>query len=135
MAKEKDIIVPDDYLDKAMEKLMATGHYSLAEARDIAISDYIIDHGGRGDWEPTVEEERRMRKATKLVAERKKPAAPVKRERKEDFVKQTLISLLAEALEREATNIEITNKERIIAFKVGEDDFEVMLTKKRKPKK
>lgn len=133
MAKEDR--VPEEYLNKAMEKLMATGRYGLKEAREIAIDDWRIEHGERLEWEPTEEEERAMRKATKLVGERKKPTTPVKRERKEDFVKQTLIALLAKALEIEATDIEITNKERIIAFKVGEDSYEVMLTKKRKPKK
>ena len=32
-------------------------------------------------------------------------------------------------------NIEITNKERQIAFKIGEDMFELTLVQKRKPKK
>lgn len=133
MAKEDRI--PEEYLNKTMEKLMATGKYSLAEARQIAIDDWLIDHGERLDWEPTEEEEREMRKATKLVAERKKPTAPIKRERKEDIVKQTLIAVLAKSLEHEAVDIEITNKERIIAFKVGDESYEIMLTKKRKPKK
>lgn len=127
--------IPQKYLDETVDRLMETGHYSLAEATQIAIDDWRIDHGERCEWEPTVEEEKAMRKATKVVGERKKSAAPVKRERKEDAVKQELIALLAAALGESAENIEITNKERMIAFTVGEDNFEVMLTKKRKPKK
>ena len=133
-----DIKVPQKYLDEAVERLMKSGQYSLAEATEIAIDDWRIDHGDRCEWEPTVEEEKAMRKATKVVGERKKSTTPVKRERKEDEVKQVLIALLAAALgdgDLAVENVDITNKERMIAFTVGEDSFEVMLTKKRKAKK
>ena len=133
-----NIKVPQKYLDEAVERLMKSGQYSLAEATEIAIDDWRIDHGDRCEWEPTVEEEKAMRKATKVVGERKKSAAPVKRERKEDEVKQALINLLAAALgdgDLDVENVEITNKERMIAFNVGDESFEVMLTKKRKAKK
>lgn len=133
-----DIKVPQKYLDEAVERLMKSGQYSLAEATEIAIDDWRIDHGDRCEWEPTVEEEKAMRKATKVVGERKKSAAPVKRERKEDEIKQALINLLAAALgdgDLDIADVEITNKERMIAFAIGDDNFEVMLTKKRKAKK
>ena len=130
-----DLRIPDKYMDEAVERLMKSGRYTLAEAREIAIDDWRIDHGDRCEWEPTVEEEKAMRKATKVVGERKKSATPVKRERKEDAVKQELIALLAEALGAYGEDVVVTNKERMIAFNVGEDSFEVMLTKKRKAKK
>ena len=130
-----DLRIPDKYMDEAVERLMRGGHYSLEEATQIAIDDWRIDHGDRCEWEPTVEEEKAIRKATKVVGERKKSATPVKRERKEDLVKQELITLLAEALGAYGEDVVVTNKERMIAFNVGEDSFEVMLTKKRKAKK
>ena len=133
-----DLRIPDKYMNEAVERLMRGGHYSLEEATQIAIDDWRIDHGDRCEWEPTVEEEKAMRKATKVVGERKKSATPVKRERKEDEVKQALINLLAAALgegDLDVADIVITNKERMIAFNVGDDSFEVMLTKKRKAKK
>ena len=130
-----DLRIPDKYMDEAVERLMRGGHYSLEEATQIAIDDWRIDHGDRCEWEPTVEEEKAMRKATKVVGERKKSTTPVKRERKEDAVKQELIALLAEALGAYGEDVVVTNKERMIAFNVGEDSFEVMLTKKRKAKK
>jgi hypothetical protein len=130
-----DLRIPEKYLNDAVERLMRGGHYSLEEATQIAIDDWRIDHGDRCEWEPTVEEEKAMRKATKVVGERKKSATPVKRERKEDAVKQELIALLAEALGAYGEDVVVTNKERMIAFNVGEDSFEVMLTKKRKAKK
>ena len=133
-----DLRIPDKYMNEAVERLMRGGHYSLEEATQIAIDDWRIDHGDRCEWEPTVEEEKAMRKATKVVGERKKSATPVKRERKEDEVKQALINLLAAALgegDLDVADIVITNKERMIAFNVGDDSCEVMLTKKRKAKK
>lgn len=130
-----DLRIPDKYMDEAVERLMRGGHYSLEEATQIAIDDWRIDHGDRCEWEPTVEEEKAMRKATKVVGERKKSATPVKRERKEDAVKQELIALLAEALGAYGEDVVVTNKERMIAFNVGDESFEVMLTKKRKAKK
>lgn len=105
-----------------------------AEAEALVEDDLAIDRGERLDWEPTVEEEKAMRKAAKIVGERKKPSTPVKRERKEDLVKQELIALLAEALGESAENVVITNKERVISFNMGEDAFELTLTKKRKAK-
>lgn len=130
-----DLKIPAKYMDEAVERLMRDGHYSLEEATQIAIDDWRIDHGDRCEWEPTVEEEKAMRKATKVVGERKKSTAPVKRERKEDAVKQELIALLAEALGAYGEDVVVTNKERMIAFNVGDESFEVMLTKKRKAKK
>ena len=130
-----DLRIPDKYMNEAVERLMRGGHYSLEEATQIAIDDWRIDHGDRCEWEPTVEEEKAMRKATKVVGERKKSATPVKRERKEDAVKQELINLLAATLGAYGEDVVVTNKERMIAFNVGDDSFEVMLTKKRKAKK
>lgn len=60
-----------------------------------------------------------------------------KRTVKDDDVKQMLITLIAESLEDsfEVKDINITNKQKTITFKVGDDDFEIDLKRKRKPKK
>lgn len=60
-----------------------------------------------------------------------------KRTIKEDDVKQMLITLIAESLEDsfEVRDVNITNKQKTITFKVGDDDFEIDLKRKRKPKK
>lgn len=61
-----------------------------------------------------------------------------KRERKENATKGGIIAEIAKFLENSselsAESIEITNKERQIAFKIGEDAFELTLVQKRKPK-
>ena len=66
--------------------------------------------------------------------ERKKPT------RKPDETKRLLIQMFKDALyenvieEFTISNIEVTNIERIIAFQIGEDKYELTLSKKRKPK-
>ena len=54
-------------------------------------------------------------------------------------VKQTIIAEIEQFLLKNdaicAENVEITNKERQIAFKIGENDYELTLVQKRKPKK
>ena len=60
------------------------------------------------------------------------------RERKPNELKGSIIAafatFLAETTEFSAENIEITNKERMIAFMCGGERFELTLTQKRKPK-
>lgn len=125
--------IPEKYMNEAVERLMKTGIYSLKEATEIAIDDWRIDHKERCEWEPTEEEEKAMRKANKVVGRSPKQGAPkAKRERKEDAVKRDLIQVLAVALTSSSEDIVITNPERVIAFNIGDDSFELTLTKKRK---
>lgn len=60
-----------------------------------------------------------------------------KRTIKEDEVKRMLISTIANALENleDVDTVNITNIQKTIAFKIGDDDFEIDLKRKRKPKK
>ena len=61
-----------------------------------------------------------------------------KRERKENVTKAGIIAEIAKFLEEMSDfateSVEITNKERQIAFKIGENAFEITLVQKRKPK-
>lgn len=104
---------------------------SYAEAEQIVLDDETIDKGGRCEWEPTVEEERAMRKATKLVADRKKPT-PVKREKKENAPKRALMAILGNALADAGIEYTVPNEERMVAFEYEGLKFEVVLTQKRK---
>lgn len=69
--------------------------------------------------------------------ERKKPT------RKPDETKRALIQMFKETLDEFGHgdtplngihSVEVTNIERIIAFQIGEDKYELTLSKKRKPK-
>lgn len=59
-----------------------------------------------------------------------------KRTIKADEVKQSIISIIAEALENceQVDTITITNIQKTISFKIGADDFEIDLKRKRKKK-
>ena len=67
-----------------------------------------------------------------------KRKAPV---RKPDYTKRAIIDILADTVkEMRITDltphdVEVTNIERIISFSIGEDKYELTLSKKRKPKK
>lgn len=56
--------------------------------------------------------------------------------RKPDEVKRALIAALNEFLcdYPNTDNVEVTNIERMIAFQIGDDKYELTLSKKRKPK-
>ena len=59
-----------------------------------------------------------------------------KRTIKTDEVKQSIITLIAETLQNyaQAEDVNITNVQKTIAFKIGADDFEIDLKRKRKKK-
>ncbi len=59
----------------------------------------------------------------------------VKRERKEDPEKEMIIQKIAEILPGFAENVKITNIGKLISFSIGENDYEIDLKRKRKPKK
>lgn len=109
------------------------------EAEDVIKWDKVIDQGGRTPYDLDPETEK-MAKKMANVKERKKPANYnfSKRERKANPTKGGIIAEIAQFLTEKSQfateNVEITNKERMIAFKIGEDNFEITLIQKRKPK-
>lgn len=58
------------------------------------------------------------------------------RTRQPDETKRAIIAALYACLleSNDIQNVEVTNIERVIAFSLGEDNYEVTLSKKRKPK-
>lgn len=63
------------------------------------------------------------------------PKKNAPRERKENPTKREIITKLHEILAEMSDNAEITNPEKYISFKIGEDMYEINLIQKRKPKK
>lgn len=57
-----------------------------------------------------------------------------KRTVKADDVKQMLIKTIADVLEEIADKVDITNIQKTIALTIGDDNFEIDLKRKRKPK-
>ena len=109
------------------------------EAEDVIKWDKVIDQGGRTpyDLDPKTE---KMAKKMANVKERKKPINYdfSKRERKANPTKSGIIAEIAQFLTEKSQfateNVEITNKERMISFSVADNNFEITLIQKRKPK-
>jgi hypothetical protein len=110
------------------------------EAIDVIETDKIIDKGGRTKYDLPIEVEKMAMKMS-AVDERKAKTADNKRGkvRAENPTKSGIIAEIAEYLTENCgfatENVVITNKERQIAFKIGENDYEFTLVQKRKPKK
>lgn len=121
------------------EKLMRKLNCSAEEAEDIIRTDKMIDRGERSPYDLDPEREK-MAKKFANAGTRKAPTAYKfnKRERKSNPTKAGIIAELATFLtensENACENVEITNKERQIAFKIGENLYELTLVQKRKPK-
>ena len=122
------------------EKIMRLLGCTEEEALDVIETDKIIDKGGRTQYELSKEEEKLAMKISG-VNERKAKSADNKRGkvRAENPTKSGIIAEIAEYLAENCgfacENVEITNKERQIAFKCGDNDYEFTLVQKRKPKK
>ena len=124
---------------EAMQKL----GFSEEEIKDIIATDEAIDKGERVYFDLSPEKEKEAKKFAK-AGTRKAPAVykldngEGKRSRKENPTKAAIIAELAKFLTETSENackmVEITNKERQIAFKIGENAYELTLVQKRKPK-
>ena len=123
--------------EKRVEELIDLLGCSIVEAEKIIADDKKIDKGQEVDFGLTKEEEKKALKYAN-VREHKKPAVYKfdKRERKADTTKEGVIEQISQFLiENGYENVEITNKSKLIAFKIGEDNYEFNLIRKRKPKK
>lgn len=129
--KEQTVNIPEDFIQRNKNAL----RISTKEAILLYLSDegYITD--------PTVVELTEKAKEGKVRAKSDKPRKAPKR--KEDPIKRAIIShlyqfLLGGEIEKDLmfgktlSPIEIINPERIIAFSIGEDQYELTLSKKRK---
>ena len=111
------------------------------EALDVIATDEIIDKGGRTQYDLSKEKEKEALKMSAVKDRKAKDQKENKRgkTRVENPTKSGIIAEIAEYLKENCgftcENVEITNKERQIAFKCGENSYEFTLVQKRKPKK
>ena len=121
------------------EKIMRILGVSDSEADDILASDKAIDQGKRVDFDLSPEQEKLAKKFAN-AGTRKTPTVYKfdQRKRKENPTKAAIIAeiatFLTENSENACENVEITNKERQISFKIGSESYELTLVQKRKPK-
>ena len=124
--------------EKRVAKICKLLGCSPAEAEDIIIADKKIDKGEKVDFGLSKEQEKEALKFANVKEHKKKDPMVLnlqKRERKADTTKEGVIQQIFDFLvEQGYENCEITNKSKLIAFKIGEDNYEFNLIRKRKPK-
>ena len=127
--------------DKRLDAAMKLG-MSREEAEAMLAEDKRIDRGEVMEWDlPPEEHKKAMKYANSDEKKKKAPTAynfdTTNKKRKENPTKAGIIAELARFLtensEYATENVEITNKERQIAFKIGDTGFELTLVQKRKP--
>ena len=125
------------------ERIMRILDVSAEEADEILKADKAIDRGERVSFDLSPEQEKMAKKFANVdTKKRKKPTVynldAKGKARKENPTKASIIAELAKFLTENSENacemVEITNKERQIAFKIGENAYELTLVQKRKPK-
>jgi hypothetical protein len=121
-------------MNEQIERIMKNLKCSREEAEAILAEDKRIDRGERTDFDLDPEAEKRAKKfanaGTRTLKEGK-----TARKAPENPTKEGVIAKIAEFLTENGYNsVKITNKTRQIAFKIGEDAYELTLIAKRKPK-
>ena len=123
--------------ESQVERIMRNLKCSKEEAEQIIADDKAIDRGERMAFDLSPEAEKQAKKFAN-TGTRQTNGQKTERKRKENPTKANIIALLATILTENgdfcAENVQITNKERQIAFTVGENAFELTLVQKRKPK-
>lgn len=118
--KQRTVNIPDDDIKRAKSA------YGLSNKE--AIDMWLVDEGYLSD--PVVEELNAKAKANGVKGGSKKRTV----RRKEDPVKRALIASLFDCIQEYAgvENAAVRNPERIISFTLGDDTYEITLSKKRK---
>ena len=125
--------------EKRVSAIMSSLGVTQAEAEEIYEFDKAIDRGERTEYDLDPEMEKEAKKMANVKNHRTTGVYNLnKRERKANPTKASIIAEIAQFLiensENACENVNITNKERQIAFRIGENDYELTLVQKRKPK-
>lgn len=121
--------------ESQIERIMNGLKCSREEAEQVLADDKAIDRGERMSFDLDKQTEKEAKKWVS-TGTRQTNGVKVERKRKENLTKATIIAEIANFLtEKGYEMVEITNKERQIALKVGENAFELTLIQKRQPKK
>ena len=122
--------------EKRVEELVDLLGCSIFEAEKIIEHDKKIDKNQEVDFGLAKEEEKKALKYAN-VKEHKKPTVYKfeKKEKKADTTKEGVIQAVFDFLVKNGyENVEITNKSKLISFKIADDSYEFNLIRKRKPK-
>ena len=125
--------------EKRISAIMSSLGVTQAEAEEIYEFDKAIDRGERTQYDLDPEKEKEAKKMANVKNHRTTGVYNLnKRERKANPTKASIVAEIAQFLtensENACENVNIANKERQIAFRIGENDYELTLVQKRKPK-
>lgn len=124
----KNINIPDNEIQNNMKLLGISKEEAIQmwlEDNDYLENEVVVE----------LTKKAKENKAVDHGAKADKERKPVKRERKPDLEKENLIEILAKCLSDAGYTAEITNKSKLIAFKVGDNCYKLDLIKQRPPKK
>ena len=114
-----------------IELLMKKLGCTKEEALDIIKTDKEINKGA--DPFPLTAEQKKVEKAARSCGTRKTPTVYKFQDGKQkEAIIAEIAKFLAENGENAYENVEITNKNRMIAFSIGDKSFELTLVEKRK---
>lgn len=133
--------------DRRMAAFKKLG-YSDEQIEEMIEDDKAVDRNEPLPWDMSKEEHKKAMKYAN-VDEHKKPAKPTEKKsptvynwsnegkpKKQNITKEALVSALAQFFADNADlgceNVEITNKQGKVSFKVGDNDFTFSLTQHRK---
>ena len=130
--------------EQRIQMLMKTLKISREEAIELEQYDDDVNKNTKTVYDLTPEQVRNVQEMNRKVEHRKYGSG--KHERKPNELKEAIVEELADFLanvcELEVndavsfcSSVEITNKNRMIHFKVGEKEFDLQLIEKRAPKK
>ena len=124
--------------EKTIAQYMKVNKCDREEAIDIIKYDIAVEEGEETEYDLT-KEQAEVVKTMMRKTEHAKQDGKVKRERKPNELKEAIIAELAEFLREDAQGqvyeeVEVTNKSRMISFRVNDKRFELTLIEKRPPK-
>lgn len=121
-------------MENQVEKIMRCLQCSKEEAEQIIADDKAIDRGEKMYFDLDKETEKQAKKYANVGTKQQK-TGKTERKRKENPTKATIIAEISEFLiEKGYEMVEITNKERQITFSISNNQYELTLVQKRKPK-
>ena len=122
-ANEKEMLI---------QKNMKALNISYEDAKALVEDDEKVDRGEPLPWDLTPEQLKVSKKARQ--ADHAKPKEKVKKEKKENVIKKEIIENIFNLINENYENAVVENDERMIAFSVSDENFELTLVQKRKKK-
>ena len=132
-------MIDEQRIDFLMKKL----GISYEEALELEEYDEKVKKNRKTEYDLTPEQQKNVQEMNRRCEHRKSGKRNITR--KPNEVKEALVFSLADFLENECefmlkdeltycSDVEITNKNRMIHFKVGDKEFDLQLIEKRPPK-